>query len=52
MAETAVVTCSCVHKVQDKMYGNGKRLGNYTPKNSNEGSKAYRCTVCGSIKKA
>ena len=51
MAETTVVACSCVHKEQDKLYGHGRRLANYTPKNSQAGAKAYRCTVCGSIKK-
>lgn len=35
-----VKRCSCKHKVQDEMYGNGNRL-------MNEFNKGYRCTVCG-----
>jgi hypothetical protein len=41
-----IVSCTCKHKFQDKMYGKGKRV---TTKSSDKGKNAvvYRCTVCG-----
>lgn len=38
-----IVSCVCKHAFQDRRYGKGKRVANYTAKG--EG----RCTVCSSI---
>lgn len=39
--------CNCESEFQDKTYGNGNRVHNFTAKNNN-----WRCTVCGSEKAA
>lgn len=47
---TAVKQCNCkggpAADYQDKVYGKGNRLHNEMTKN-----KAFKCTVCGNIKK-
>lgn len=45
MNETKVIKCSCTHKYQDKLYGEGNRLHN--PLGKPSPFKTYRCTVCG-----
>ena len=40
-ATTKTVACSCNNEYQDKKYGTGKRVANYSRKHS-----VYRCTVC------
>lgn len=40
-----LITCVCKHEGQDEMYGKGKRVFNPAPS-----KKAFRCTVCGSIR--
>ena len=37
------VKCSCNHKFQDKMYGQGNRMANETR------AGQHRCTVCGTV---
>lgn len=50
---TAIITCSCAHKAQDGIYGQGKRLANQTTKaDAKGGPPIYRCTVCGAEKTA
>lgn len=39
---TVVETCSCVHKGQDELHGDHKRV-------KNNSSKGPRCTVCGKV---
>lgn len=43
---TVIKKCKghCKHDFQDKRYGKGKRVMNYSSKNQN-----YRCTVCGTV---
>lgn len=41
-----IKTCTCNHKGQDELYGEGKRVFNLTQKGKAE-VKIYRCTVCG-----
>ena len=36
--------CTCIHKFQDKVYGEGMRV--HTPINSDSNTYHYRCTVC------
>jgi hypothetical protein len=43
MSGSCVAKCMCKHEYQDKRYGLGRRLMNYTAKG--EG----RCTACGSL---
>lgn len=38
-----IITCTCQHKGQDKIHGNGRRAYNKT-------AKGFRCTVCKSEK--
>ena len=38
-----ILTCSCEHEYQDKLYGKHKRVHNQTKKQNGE---VYRCTVC------
>lgn len=42
---TKIVKCSCEHKCQDKIYGEGSRLANAT----GDTVTKYRCTVCGKV---
>lgn len=39
-----ILSCNCVHLVQDELYGKGKRVFNKKKDNK------YRCTVCKTIK--
>ena len=41
-----VMSCTCSHESQDKIYGKNQRLFNEAGKDSNK----YRCTVCGKMK--
>lgn len=43
MKSTKVITCTCKHDGQDKIYGNNKRLANRINKSTTE---VYRCTIC------
>lgn len=47
MAATVIklIQCSCKHEYQDKKYGSGMRVHNYSPK-----KKAWSCTVCSNDK--
>lgn len=38
---TKVVNCTCKNDFQDKRYGKGKRVANYSRKHN-----IYKCTVC------
>jgi len=38
---TRIISCTCTNAFQDKQHGHGKRVGNYTSK------QTARCTVCG-----
>ena len=38
-----IANCVCTHKVQDEMYGKGKRVFNL-------GKTNYKCTVCWATK--
>ena len=40
-----ISSCTCKHKEQDKLHGKGNRV-------FNQGTKEYRCTVCGNKKGA
>ena len=40
--KTKIMSCKCEHEKQDKMYGKGRRVANYSVK-----QKMFRCTVCG-----
>ena len=42
---TKVISCTCQHEYQDKVYGKNKRLANKTQKGNQKDT--YRCTVCG-----
>ena len=42
----AIKKCSCSHKVQDKMYGEGRRVHNPAPSKTKGGDTDYICTVC------
>jgi hypothetical protein len=44
---TKIMKCSCKHKEQDKMYGEGMRVHN----SLKDVTKGYRCTVCQNVKK-
>lgn len=44
--KTKVLACTCSHKSQDEMYGQGMRLHN-RGKAKDGVSAVYRCTVCG-----
>lgn len=46
---TVIKRCTCLSPYQDKKYGNGKRVFN-TREGNKYMAKAYRCTVCGTIK--
>ena len=46
---TSILSCTCQHSYQDAIYGQGKRLHNYAPKEL--GTGGWRCTVCGKVKK-
>lgn len=41
-----ILKCICTHKVQDEMYGAGKRVCN--PCNKSSGNE-HRCTVCAKL---
>lgn len=41
----AIVTCTCSHEYQDKLYGLHQRVANYARK-GNGGNPGVRCTVC------
>lgn len=45
MSKTAILPCKCKHDFQDKQYGKGMRVHNFTEK-----SEKWRCTVCKSEK--
>ncbi len=45
----AILTCTCQHEFQDKVYGFGKRKFNEMKKTQTHPNYA-RCTVCGAIK--
>jgi len=45
-----VLSCTCKHDVQDKMYGPGKRCHNPLPDKG--GGVRWRCTVCESERDA
>lgn len=49
MRNTAVLKCNCKHNYQDKRYGKGKRVMNYSSKSSSTSMRTYRCTVCESL---
>lgn len=36
---TKIITCTCIHDYQDRLYGLGRRVHNAT-------KTGYRCTVC------
>ena len=38
-----ILTCTCEHEYQDKIYGKNKRVHNQTKK---QDGKVWRCTVC------
>lgn len=44
-----IITCTCSHDYQDKVYGKGRRVANKM-KGVSKDSKKARCTSCGSIK--
>lgn len=46
MSQTAIKKCECKHEYQDKKYGKGMRVFNYSKKHD-----TWRCTVCGSHKR-
>ena len=48
MSGTTRVKCSCVHEVQDQMYGAQMRVANATEK-QNDKQREVRCTVCKKI---
>lgn len=48
MEDTKIIKCTCHNEYQDKVYGQGNRVGNRTKQNAN--GKDYRCTVCGKSK--
>lgn len=45
---TAKVACTCLHKDQDVLHGNGVRVANSTQKGDNVTTEV-RCTVCGKV---
>lgn len=44
--QVKLMPCNCTHTVQDKLYGNLKRVKNRLGDNK---STKYRCTVCGGV---
>lgn len=44
---TKIMPCSCTHPFQDRTYGAGRRVHNWTVK-----PEGWRCTVCASHKPA
>ena len=40
-----ILPCGCEHEYQDKKYGKGMRVHNFTAK-----TETWRCTVCERIK--
>jgi hypothetical protein len=48
---TAVIRCDCRHPYQDRVYGAGRRLGNFTKSMKGERRQA-RCTVCSKLQDA
>jgi len=38
-----IISCTCTHEYQDKLYGKGRRV-------FNEGKTNYKCTVCKATK--
>lgn len=49
--KSKILICSCIHKAQDKIYGNQKRLHSFGLKAYN-GNEGWRCTVCKNVKRA
>ncbi len=47
MSGCKVIKCSCKHDFQDKQYGQGMRVFNFTQKKTEA-----KCTVCGTKIKA
>lgn len=41
---TQIISCSCEHQQQDRMYGKGKRVANQCKRG--ETFEGKRCTVC------
>lgn len=44
----AVLSCTCEHRAQDRLYGKGKRLFNERAADQ-KNSRSFRCTVCGRV---
>lgn len=43
---TKILSCSCKHEAQDRIYGSGLRLHNRTMQTKARESRKWRCTVC------
>ena len=41
-----IITCTCAHPQQDRMYGKKRRVANDCNKSAGNGFKYVRCTVC------
>ena len=46
MAKVQVLKCTCKNDYQDRVYGKGRRVMNYTTKSKSNDTAVYRCTVC------
>lgn len=44
-----IIKCNCVHKAQDKLHGQGNRVGNELKSKGPGFPTEYRCTVCEKI---
>lgn len=46
MADTTkILSCTCIHRIQDEICGKGRRVHNFAP-SLYSGNEGWRCTVC------
>jgi hypothetical protein len=45
---TKIITCDCIHEIQDSIYGKGNRVHN---KGGAKNTVKWKCTVCNKEKK-
>jgi hypothetical protein len=46
MSQSVIVTCTCPHSEQDRLYGQGKRIANRCLRDNSKEYDSARCTVC------